>query len=237
MSQRAMLKLESRQPARRTSPASFWVSESRFLAKVLRGGQRTSLAVKEERTMSRAKTPRSPRFDQVFVSVFFACFASWRENRFGCGRRPRWGPVVNIRAKQTQFCDCGLRMQKGPPPELAGPAVHKQSQLGPPPTSGPGPGRSQACETKPVFRLRIGDGPAAGHLLPPATSALRRPIVQNKANSRRGRGGRGRGDVGRGTNAQNKPNCPKRGTETVSGSRPGGGIPNITLFYHSTIPA
>ncbi len=32
--------------------------------------------------MSRAKTPRSPRFEQVFVLVFFACFASWRENGF-----------------------------------------------------------------------------------------------------------------------------------------------------------
>jgi hypothetical protein len=35
---------------------------------------------------------------------------------------------------------------------------------------------------------------------------------------------------------QNKPNCPKRGTEAVSRSRPGGGIPSIPLLYHSTIP-
>jgi hypothetical protein len=40
----------------------------------------------------------------------------------------------------------------------------------------------------------------------------------------------------RGTMMQNKPNCPKRGTEAVSRSRPADRIPSIPLFYHSTIP-
>jgi hypothetical protein len=39
---------------------------------------------------------------------------------------------------------------------------------------------------------------------------------QNKPNSRPGRVGRGPGDGGRRIIAQNKPNCPKRGTEAVS---------------------
>jgi hypothetical protein len=40
----------------------------------------------------------------------------------------------------------------------------------------------------------------------------------------------------RGTMMPNKPNCPKRGTEAVSRSRPADRIPSIPLFYHSTIP-
>jgi hypothetical protein len=38
------------------------------------------------------------------------------------------------------------------------------------------------------------------------------------------------------TKMPNKPNCPKRGTEAVSRSRPADRIPSIPLFYHSTIP-
>jgi hypothetical protein len=59
--------------------------------------------------MSRAKTPRSPRFDQVVISVFFACFASWRENGM-CETNPICHPgqaggvpAGAKHAKQTQF--------------------------------------------------------------------------------------------------------------------------------------
>ncbi len=47
-------------------------------------------------------------------------------------------------------------------------------------------------------------------------AASARPIAPNKPNSQQCRVGRGHRSVGRGANAQNEPNCPKRGTEAVS---------------------
>jgi len=78
--------------------------------------------------MSRAKTPRSPRFDQVVISVFFACFASWRENGM-CETNP--------------ICHPG---QAGGVP--AGADRAKQSQS--PPEMPTIPSRGQSCKTNPI---------------------------------------------------------------------------------------
>jgi hypothetical protein len=89
--------------------------------------------------MSRAKTPRSPRFDQVLVSVLFACFAPWRENEYwlrpkaalslrgdySCGTNPIWrdaryglppGAGAGRLYKRTQFRPVapGLAVQTNP---------------------------------------------------------------------------------------------------------------------------
>lgn len=69
-----------------------------------RGGAGTQRAdgkkVRTEEAGLLAETPGSPRFEPVFVSVFFAGFGAWRENRFRlrpkdslCARWSLW-PVV-----------------------------------------------------------------------------------------------------------------------------------------------
>jgi hypothetical protein len=94
---------------------------------------------REQRIMSRAKTPGSPRFDQVLVSVLFACFAPWRENEYwlrpkaalslrgdySCGTNPIWrdaryglppGAGAGRLYKRTQFRPVapGLAVQTNP---------------------------------------------------------------------------------------------------------------------------
>ncbi len=98
--------------------------------------------------------------------------------------------------------------------------------------------RSQSCETKPI----PGEGPAAPGGEGRGTSYKQTQFApQGRLGQRWSRSCKTKpiGPVGRSPgerNVRNKPNCPKRGTETVSESWPPGEMPIIPLFQCSSIP-
>ncbi len=155
---------------------------------------------------------------------------------------PGPGPRRARDAKQTQFLDCGLGtdLQRDACPAACrlGPVrancANEPNFEGLPTASAQLGVRNEAnSATKCAKRTQFQMTPGGTGLLYKQTQFL--PLCRS-GDQRSREGDACKTKPIRRRIVRNEPNCPRRGTETVSESRAPGRIPSVPLFYHSTIP-